>query len=125
MTKPRTSIHRELYGLIGSVPDSSQVLKEWNRYFAEKGMDATMNVYPTTKANLPERLSEMFHFDRRAYLVGNNLSKAIIPLLDEVEPAARRRGVVWVENTRGVLIGRSCAMTIRSGARTFLPHSKE
>ncbi|MDD5751405.1 MAG: hypothetical protein PHS73_02695 [Candidatus Peribacteraceae bacterium] len=107
MTKPRTSIHRELYGIIGSIPNVSNVQKVWNAYFREQGIDATMNIYPTTKANLPERLSEMFHFDRRAYIVGKNLSKAIIPLLDRVEPAARGRGVTWVENEDGVLIGKS------------------
>jgi hypothetical protein len=69
-------------------------------------MDATMNIYPTTKRNLPERLSEMFHFDRRLYVVGENLSKVIIPLLDEVEEEARRRGVNVVENRGGVLRGR-------------------
>ena len=109
MTKPRTSTHRELYGLIGSIPDVSNVLKVWNAYFREEGIDAVMNLYPTTVKNLPERLSEMFHFDRRAYIVGKNLSKAIIPLLDKVESAARRRGVTWVENEGGVLIGRSRA----------------
>src|SRR3989339_871006 len=113
MTKPRTSTHRELYGLIGSIPDVSNVLKVWNAYFREEGIDAVMNLYPTTVKNLPERLSEMFHFDRRAYIVGNNLSKAIIPLLDQVEPEARRRprtsrgapvrgkGVGGVENEGG------------------------
>jgi shikimate 5-dehydrogenase len=116
MTRPRKNSERELYGLIGSVPDAANVQKEWNRRFAEQGMDATINLYPTTKANLPERLSEMFHFDRRGYIVGKDLSRVIIPLLDEVEPAARRRGVTWVENRGGVLVG-------RSGARTFLPHS--
>jgi len=130
MTKPRKNTGRELYGIIGAVPHASKLLKEWNAFFAEEGMDATMNVYPTTRANLPERLSEMFHFDRRAYIVGNNLSKAIIPLLDRVEPEARRRprtsrgapvrgkGVGWVENEGGVLIG-------RSGAEISLPHSVE
>jgi len=107
MTKPRKNTGRELYGIIGAVPHASKLLKEWNAFFAEEGMDATMNVYPTTRANLPERLSEMFHFDRRAYIVGKDLSKAIIPLLDRVEPEARRRGVAWVENLEGILIGKS------------------
>ncbi len=118
MTKPRTSIHRELYGLIGSIPDVSNVQKVWNEYFRVEGIDATMNLYPTTEKNLPERLSEMFHFDRRAYIVGKDLSQAIIPLLDQVEPEARRtrtsckapvrgRGVAWVENENGVLIGKA------------------
>ncbi|HBU09530.1 MAG TPA: hypothetical protein DEB30_01875 [Candidatus Peribacter riflensis] len=91
MTKPRPSPHRELYGIIGHVPDASRILKQWNAAFRERGIDASLDVYPTTEKNLPERLSEMFHFDRRGYLVGNDLSKVIIPLLDRVEPAARRR----------------------------------
>ncbi|MDO8468348.1 MAG: hypothetical protein Q7S29_01155, partial [Candidatus Peribacter sp.] len=119
MTKPRTSPNRELYGLIGSVPDASKILKEWNAHFREQGMDASMDVYPTTEKNLPERLSEMFHFDRRGYIVGKDLAKTIIPLLDSVEPAARRRpssakasegeGVAFVWNEGGILKGSSKA----------------
>ena len=106
MTKPRTSPHRELYGLIGKVPDASKILKEWNAVFRERGMDASLDVYPTTEKNLPERLSEMFHFDRRGYIVGKDLAKAIIPLLDTVEPSARRRGVQFVLNKGGILHGK-------------------
>ena len=105
MSKPRNNPNRELYGIIGSVPNASTVLKEWNAKFREQGMDASMDLYPTTVANLPERLSEMFHFDRRAYIVGKDLSKAIIPLLDEAEPAARHAGVSLVENHKGILFG--------------------
>ncbi|MDD5103077.1 MAG: hypothetical protein PHX93_01610 [Candidatus Peribacteraceae bacterium] len=117
MTKPRTSIHRELYGIIGHVPDAGNILREWNAAFRERGIDASMDLYPTTEANLPERLSEMFHFDRRGYIVGKDLAKAIIPLLDRVEPSARRRpssakasegkGVAFVANKDGVLLGMS------------------
>ncbi len=105
MTKPRKSPHRELYGIIGHVPDASHILKEWNAAFRKKGIDASMDIYPTTEKNLPERLSEMCHFDRRGYLVGNDLSKVIIPLLDRVKPEGRRRGVRFVWNERGVLVG--------------------
>lgn len=105
MTKPRTSVHRELYGFIGTSAEAAQVLREWNRHFREQGIDASMDFYPTTAENLPERLSEMFHFDRRGYVVGKDLSKAIIPLLDHVEPQARRR-VVFVWNGGGVLYGK-------------------
>jgi len=106
VTKPRTSIHRELFGIIGRLPRASEVQKRWNAYFREQGIDASMDIYPTPKKNLPERLSEMFHFDRRGYIVGKDLSKAITALLDIVEPEARRRGVAWVENRKGVLIGK-------------------
>ncbi|MDD5041663.1 MAG: hypothetical protein PHX87_04640 [Candidatus Peribacteraceae bacterium] len=105
MTKPRKSIHRELFGIIGHVPDASAILREWNAAFRKMGMDASMDVYPTTAENLPERLSEMFHFDRRGYVVGENLSKKIIPLLDRITSAARRRGVTFVWNEKGVLKG--------------------
>lgn len=87
------------------MPDASKILKEWNAAFRKKGMDASMDVYPTTEKNLPERLSEMFHFDRRGYIVSKDLSKAIIPLLDHVEPDARKRGVAFVRNEGGLLCG--------------------
>jgi len=105
MTKPRTSPHRELYGFIGQAGEARPVLKDWNARFRAEGKDASMDFYPTTVKNLPERLSEMFHFDRRAYIVGKDLSNAIIPLLDDVESAARRRGVWTVLNDHGVLRG--------------------
>ncbi len=105
MTKPRSSIHRELYGILGRVPNMSQVLKTWNATFREQGIDASLDSYPTTEANLPERLSEMFHFDRRGYIVSKDLSKNIIPLLDHVEPAAKS-GVGFVWNEGGVLHGK-------------------
>ncbi|MFH1444722.1 MAG: hypothetical protein ABIG34_05045 [Candidatus Peregrinibacteria bacterium] len=116
MTKPRSSIHRELYGILGRMPNMSQLLKTWNATFREQGIDASLDYYPTTEAALPERLSEMFHFDRRGYIVSKDLSKNIIPLLDHVEPSARRRpssakasegeGVTFVWNDGGVLYGK-------------------
>lgn len=99
------SPHRELYGIIGHVPDASRIVKEWNAAFRAKGVDASMDLYPTTAQNLPERLSEMFHFDRRGYIVGEDLAEAIIPLLDRVEPQARSSGVRFVWNDGGVLVG--------------------
>jgi len=105
MTKPRLSPHRDLYGFIGNAMEARPVLKAWNARFREEGRDASMDFYPTTVKNLPERLSEMFHFDRRAYIVGKDLQKAIIPLLDHVDLHARRRGVQVVNNDNGVLKG--------------------
>ncbi len=101
MTRPRTAPDRELFGIIGKVPNASKVQREWNLFFKEKGMDAFMDKYPTTEKNLPERLSEMFHFDRRIYLIGPELSKAIIPLLDSVEG----NSVNVVMNEDGVMKG--------------------
>lgn len=105
VTKPRLSPHRELYGFIGAAAEARPVLKIWNARFRKEGRDASMDFYPTTAKNLPERLSEMFHFDRRAYIVGKDLQKAIIPLLDRVDSAARRRGVMAVINNGGNLKG--------------------
>jgi len=106
VTKPRSSTHRELFGIIGQMPGVSKILREWNAAFRAQGIDASLDFYPTTVTNLPERLSEMFHFDRRGYIVGTSLQKVIIPLLDFVEPAARRRGVKYVSNAGGALHGK-------------------
>lgn len=62
--------------------------------------------YTATEENLPERLSEMFHFDRRAYLVGDALGRACLPLLDRLEESAKesqRVNLIW--NEQGVLVG--------------------
>ena len=101
MTKPSTATDRELFGIIGKVPNASKVQREWNLFFKENGMDAFMSKYPTTTENLPERLSEMFHFDRRIYLVGPELSDAVIPLLDSVEG----KSVNVIVNKNGVMKG--------------------
>ena len=72
MTQSNKSTDREIYGIIGKFPNASKIQKEWNEYFKEKGIDAFMAKYPTEIDELPERLSEMFHFDRRMYLVGED-----------------------------------------------------
>lgn len=107
MTKPRTSPSRELFGLLGSHPDQSRILSDWNRKFENDGIDAFMDRYPTKPAELPERLSEMFHFDRRGYIIGLYLQEAIIPLLDELDPSVRDR-VDTVVNRGGVMVGYFC-----------------
>ena len=72
-------------------------------------MDAFMDYYPTKEGNLTERLSEMFHFDRRGYIVGKSLQKAIISLLDGLDTSASEEGSVdTVVNEEGVLIGYFC-----------------
>ena len=102
MTKPRTSTTRELFGILGSLENTSAVLKAWNHAFSEGGIDAFMDRYPTTKENLPERLSEMFHFDRRGYVIGAALQEEIIPLLDDTD-GSDRVNTVW--NDGGVMKG--------------------
>lgn len=105
MTKPRTNPSRELFGIIGSLPDTSQQRQWWNAQFAEQGIDAFMDHYPTTVRELPERLSEMFHFDRRGYIVGKALQKAVISYLDVVDSSVGQGSVAWLHNDSGVITG--------------------
>ena len=106
MTKPRLSTTRELYGIIGKFPNASAIQRVWNAYFTEEGIDAFMDRYPTTIDTLPERLSEMFHFDRRLYLVGEDLQEGIVPLLDALDKSAQQaERVELVINRGGVLHG--------------------
>ncbi len=102
MTKSRISVDREIVGILGKFPNRSELLKQWNTYFREEGIDASAIYYPTTVENLPERLSEMFHFDRRLYLVSPNLQEVIAPLLDRIDEEPVE--VIW--NDGGVLVGR-------------------
>ena len=101
MTKPRISPTRELFGIIGKISDRSSTLKTWNAHFKKQGRDAFMDYYPTTIDTLPERLSEMFHFDRRGYIVSSDLSDALIPLLDDCDGEK----VDTVINHNGILHG--------------------
>ncbi|MBU2213931.1 hypothetical protein KKC44_03025 [Patescibacteria group bacterium] len=106
MTRPRLSTTRELYGILGKVPEAGKLQAQWNAFFEKEGMDAFMDKYPTTVETLPERLSEMFHFDRRAYIVGPDLQEAIIPLLDEIEEEVlKKRKAEVVINNNGVMKG--------------------
>jgi len=103
MTRPRISKDREIYGIIGKVPNASKIQAEWNAYFKEKGIDAFMDRYPTTLETLPERLSEMFHFDRRMYIVGPELEKEVSTHLDKVEEGSGKFLIIL--NEGGVLKG--------------------
>ena len=106
MTKPRVSTTRELFGVLGAHPNASAIQREWNAHFESEGIDAFMDRYPTTPEQLPERLSEMFHFDRRAYIVGLRLQEAILPLLDHIDTSAKGEGRAdTVINTDGVMAG--------------------
>ncbi len=102
VTRPRTSTHREIFGILGHLPNAENVLAAWNRRFREEGRDADMVRYPTTVETLPERLSEMFHFDRRGYILAPALRVAIAPLLDIVDGQATV-DTVW--NDHGILRG--------------------
>jgi len=106
MTRPRTSTTRELYGILGSFDGAGALQAAWNAHFSHEGMDAFMDRYPTKVGELPERLSEMFHFDRRAYILGSSLQEAVIPLLDSLDPTAKGEGRVdTVVNKGGVMTG--------------------
>lgn len=106
MTRPRSDSSREIFGILGRDPRAAELERAWNAFFREQGMDAVLSRYPATQATLPERLSEMFHFDRRGYIVGLPLQKAIIPLLDAIDPAAEGEGRVdTVVNRGGVFTG--------------------
>ncbi|PIR53411.1 hypothetical protein COU76_01180 [Candidatus Peregrinibacteria bacterium CG10_big_fil_rev_8_21_14_0_10_49_10] len=104
MNKPRVSPSRELFGILGSYPHASALQKEWNAFFTKQGMDAFCDRYPTKEDHLPERLSEMFHFDRRAYIIGPKLQHPILPLLDVLDASAKQK-VNMVLNRGGVLTG--------------------
>lgn len=106
MTKPRTNPDRQLFGIIGSLDNTSEERKWWNARLAAEGIDGFMDHYPTRETQLPERLSEMFHFDRRGYIVGKSLQKAIIPLLDRLDERAEGEGrVEFVANRGGIFTG--------------------
>jgi shikimate 5-dehydrogenase len=116
MTNPRTNPERELMGILGSLDNTSEEMSWWNEEFKKLGMDAALSRYPTEVDTLPERLSEMFHFDRRGYIVGFALQKAIIPLLDSIDSSvglALSEGegegrVDTVCNVGGVMTGYFC-----------------
>lgn len=106
MTRPRTSPHRELLGIIGKISDAGALQARWNAYFEKEGIDAFMDRYPTKEKELPERLSEMFHFDRRLYIVGGPLQEVVIPLLDALDSSAEEKGRVdTIVNEEGVMRG--------------------
>jgi len=64
-----------------------------------------MERYTASVATLPERLSEMFHFDRRLYLVSPSLQAAVLPFLDVVESGGKQNEVSVIVNRNGVLHG--------------------
>lgn len=104
MTKPRTSIDREIFGILGKHPQRSELQRSWNAYFEAENIDAFLDYYPTTEATIPERLSEMYHFDRRAYIVGFSLTEAILPYVDVLRATAAEQGSANLLYNRGGVI---------------------
>ena len=105
MTRPRKSPDREIFGILGKLKNASKIQKEWNKYFKEKGIDAFMARYPAKIDQLPERLSEMFHFDRRMYLVGEELQELVGQLLDELHDSVDEGKVTIIKNEGGIFTG--------------------
>jgi len=121
MTKPRLSTTRELYGILGAHPQASTLQREMNAIFDAEGIDAFCDRYPTNVDQIPERLSEMFHFDRRAYIVGSKLQEAILPLLDVVDTSG---AVDLVLNKGGVLTGYFLGDISSEGVLKFVEANK-
>lgn len=106
MTKPRVSTTREIFGILGKIPERSAIQKKWNHHFKINSMDAFLDYYPITVETIPERLSEMYHFDRRAYIVGSALTEAVYRYMDELDAAALEEGSVnLIINRDGKLHG--------------------
>ena len=61
--------------------------------------------YPAKIDQLPERLSEMFHFDRRMYLVGEELQELVGQLLDELHDSVDEGKVTIIKNEGGIFTG--------------------
>jgi shikimate dehydrogenase len=106
MTKPRISNERILLGILGKSPDASAVLREWNSFFRSAGIDGSMDRYPCTEKTIPERLSEMVHFDRRGYIVASALQTAMLSPMDTLDGSAiQSHKVDTIINDNGVLTG--------------------
>lgn len=81
--------------------------KYWNALFRKQGIDAFFDWYKaSTIQDLELRLAEMFHLDRRGYIIAPALQEMILPLLDQIDPSAAEKGSVdTVVNENGVLVG--------------------
>ncbi len=106
VTKPRISTDRVLLGILGRCPDSSAVLREWNVLLRSAGIDGSMDRYPCSEQTIPERLSEMVHFDRRGYIVASSLQSAMLHAMDNLDPSTvSSQKVDTILNDGGVLTG--------------------
>jgi shikimate 5-dehydrogenase len=106
MTKPRVSTERILLGVLGSSADSSAILREWNSYLRSAGIDGSMDRYPCSEKTIPERMSEMVHFDRRGYIVAPALQTAMLSAMDTLDSSAiQSHKVDTIINDNGVLTG--------------------
>ncbi len=92
---------------------SGDARKLWNQAFSHGKNSAFFDCYRTkTIADLELRLSEMFHLERRGYVIADDFSVTIIPLLDIIDASAKNAGRVdTVVNRGGVLSGAYVAAT--------------
>jgi shikimate 5-dehydrogenase len=98
--------HRSVCGLLGPRCIAGE-RKRWNALFREEGIDAFFDCYKASSvSDLELRLAEMFHLERRGYLVVPSLQVLIIPLLDQLDVSVAGEGRVdTVVNNGGVLCG--------------------
>ena len=94
---------RTIVGFIGA-KNTVDLRKEWNDRFLAEGRDAFFDFYRTEPQDLELRLSEMFHLQRRGYIVSEELCELVIPLLDRVDTADKKVDVIV--NDGGVLVGK-------------------
>lgn len=95
-----------LLGLLGTSPRSSAIVRDWNRFLNEGKIDGSMDRYPCTEATIPERLSEMVHFDRRGYIVTPRLQQFVVPFMDLLDGSAQRQeSVDTIVHEEGVIVG--------------------
>lgn len=79
----------------------------WNLLLREQGIDGFFDFYPTSgERELTLRLAEMFHLDRRAYVLSGPLQDIVRPLLDRMDSSVTdEKAVDTIINTGGVLVG--------------------
>jgi shikimate 5-dehydrogenase len=92
---------RMLLGVLGKVENLSSIRSAFDGFINKQQLDVSFDYYTTKPEELHERLSEMFHHDRRGYLLAEDLQTAIVPLLDE----QRSEKVNVILNDNGTMIG--------------------
>jgi shikimate 5-dehydrogenase len=92
---------RILLGVLGKVENLSSIRSHFDLFINKQQLDVSFDYYQTKPSELHERLSEMWHHDRRGYLLAEQLQQAIIPLLDE----CKYERVNVIVNNKGRMIG--------------------
>ncbi len=101
MTRPNMNTGRILLGVLGKVENLSSIRSHFDLFINKQQLDVSFDYYQTKPSELHERLSEMWHHDRRGYLLAEQLQQAIIPLLDE----CKYERVNVIVNNKGRMIG--------------------